>query len=501
MKARALPTLAPGAETPNTGKPITPLRLMTILLGPLLCMLVAFLPVPEGLSPEAWKLIALTLWMMIWWMTEAAPVAVTALLPIPMMPLMGISGQKVVTASYGHPLIYLFLGGFLIAAAMQRWGLHKRIALKIVNIAGTSSQSIIGGFMVSTAFLSMWISNTATSLMMFTIGISVIDFVASQVEDQAKVRNFGVALMLGIAYSASIGGISTLIGTPPNTLLASFLADSYNIEISFHSWMMVGVPIMLIMLPVVWVLLCKLIFPVGNLDMGEASELVTRELRNMGEMSRGEKVVMVVFCTTAILWVTRTWLVAATGLSITDTSIAMLAACLLFVIPISLTRKQFTIEWDVARNVPWGILILFGGGLALAGAFKSTGLAEAIGNYVGGLDSLDITMIILAATISIIFLTEITSNTATTATFLPILGAVSIGLGYSAMTLTIPAALAASMAFMMPVATPPNAIVFSYEGMRIRDMMKAGIWLNVTTVGLIYLAMITLIPSVFDLGF
>ncbi len=501
MTAQAHSTIAPGLKTPDAAKPITSMRLVNIIAGPLLTLLILSFPAPEGFSQEAWQLVALTGWMVIWWMTEAAPVAVTALLPIPMMPLLGISAQKAVTASYGHPLVFLFLGGFLIAAAMQRWGLHKRIALSIVQLAGTSSTRIVGGFMVSTAFLSMWISNTATALMMFTVGISVIDFVSSQAKDETKVRKFGIALMLGIAYSASIGGVATLIGTPPNTLLASFLSDSYGVEIDFATWMMMGVPIMLIMLPLVWVLLCKLLFPVSNLDMGNASDLVKNELQKMGVMSRGEKVVAVVFAVTAIMWITRKWIVAYTGLSITDTSIAIMAASLLFVIPSSLQRNEFTVDWSAARNVPWGILLLFGGGLALAGAFKSTGLASSIGEFVGALDYLEITMIILATTVAIIFLTEITSNTATTATFLPILGAVSVGLGFSPMALAIPVALAASMAFMMPVATPPNAIVFSYEGLRIKDMMKAGIWLNLITIGLIYTAMMLLAPMIFNLSY
>ena len=498
--AHAHPTLAPGADCPDAPQPITLLRLAVIALGPIVAFAMAALPTPDGLTPEAWKLVALTAWMVLWWMTEAVPVAVTALLPISIMPLMGISAQKAVTASYGHPLVFLFLGGFLIAAAMQRWGLHKRIALRVVQLAGSSSSSIIGGFMVATAFLSMWISNTATALMMFTVGISLIEFVATKAKDKEQVRRFGVALMLGIAYSASIGGVATLIGTPPNTLLASFLSDSYGVEIDFATWMMMGVPLMLIMLPLVWVILCKWVFPVGDLELGSATDLVDRELKEMGSMCRGEKVVLAVFVATAVMWIFRKWVVSVTGISITDTSIALIAASLLFVIPASMERNQFTVEWDAARNVPWGILILFGGGLALAGAFKSTGLATAIGDFVGSMDSLEITMIILATTVSIIFLTEVTSNTATTATFLPILGAVSVGLGFSPMALAIPVALSASMAFMMPVATPPNAIVFSYEGMRISDMMKAGVWLNMITIGLIYAAMTTLAPMIFGLN-
>jgi sodium-dependent dicarboxylate transporter 2/3/5 len=305
--------------------------------------------------------------------------------------------------------------------------------------------------------------------------------------------------MLGIAYSASIGGIGTLIGTPPNTLLASFLSDNHGISIDFGTWMLMGVPLVIIMLPIAWFMLCKVIFPVKGITFGEAGLLIDHELEQLGEMSKGERIVLIVFVTTAICWMTRQWIVSITGLPITDTSIALIAAILLFAVPVSIERGHFTVEWDAAKNISWGVLILFGGGLALAGAFKSSGLAATIGNTVANMQGVEISMIILATIAAIIFLTEITSNTATTATFLPILGAVAIGFDASPMLLTIPAALAASMAFMMPVATPPNAIVFSYSEMRIRDMIIAGIWLNIISIGLIYMAMLFWAPMVFGL--
>lgn len=474
-------------------------RMSFILAGPVIAIFLGLLDAPFGLSPQAWALVGLASWMILWWMTEATPVAITALLPIAMMPMMGIAPQKIVSASYGHPLIFLFLGGFLIAAAMQRWGLHRRIALSIVSRVGSSGSAIVGGFMGATALLSMWISNTATALMMFTVGASLIEFVGTKVDDPAQVRRFGVCLMLGIAYSASIGGVATLIGTPPNTLLASYLSDNYQIEIDFARWMMVGVPLVVVMLPLTWYLLCKRLFPIGELAFSEAADLVNRELKQMGAMSQGEKIVLWVFLATAIAWVTRKWLVLMTGLPITDTSIALIAAGILFVIPTSLEQDEFAVDWSAARKVPWEILILFGGGLALASGFKSTGLAAAIGDGVASLSHLDIGLIILATTLSIIFLTEVTSNTATTAAFLPIMGAVSVGIGYSPMVLVIPVALAASMAFMMPVATPPNAIVFSYKELKVKDMMRAGIWLNMITVGLIYTVMMSIVPWVFGL--
>lgn len=492
-------SVRPEGEGPQRSSAISSKRLVALVAGPVLLLLLLALPAPEALTPQAWRLVAVAAWMVTWWMFEAAPVPVTALLPIPLMPLLGIAEQGDVTAGYGHPLIFLFLGGFLIAAAMQRWGLHRRIALRIVSLVGTSPNGIVAGFMLATAFLSMWISNTATTVMMYAVGISVVEFVAGRADNREQTRRFGVALMLGIAYSASIGGVGTLIGTPPNTLLASFLGENYGIALDFGTWMLLGVPLVAVMLPLTWLLLCRVIFPSKDLALTGANEIIGQELAAMGPMSRGERTVMLVFVMTALLWITRKWLVAWTGLSISDTTIALVSATLLFALPASIEKGQFTVEWDAAKKIPWGVLLLFGGGLALAGAFRSTGLAEAIGNAVAGLEGLNMALIVLVAIAAIIFLTELTSNTATTATFLPILGAVAVGLGASPMTLAVPAALAASMAFMMPVATPPNAIVFSYEGLHIQDMIKAGLWLNLLAIAVIYGAMLVLAPLV--LGF
>ena len=478
---------------------ISNFHLFTLPLGPILTSLLLLAPIPAGLQPEAWKLIALSAWMVLWWMTEAVPVAVTALLPITMMPLLGISTQKEVAANYADPLIFLFLGGFLIAASMQHWGLHRRIALHIVKLMGTSLEGIIGGFMVATAFLSMWISNTATTVMMFTVGISIIGFVSQHLDTPNQSRKFGLALMLGIAYSASIGGVGTLIGTPPNTLLVSFLANNHNIHVDFATWMLMGIPLVCVMLPITWLLLCKVIFSFKDVRLSGVEHLIDRELKQLGRLSSGEQVVLAIFISTALCWMARGWIVSVTGLTITDTSIALIAAILLFTIPVSISKGKFAVEWKASKQVPWGVLILFGGGLALAQAFQETKLVEVIGNGVGNLRDLDASLLILAVITIIIFLTEVTSNTATAATFLPVLGAVAVGLDLNPLLLTVPAALASSMAFMMPVATPPNAVVFSYEHMRIQDMMKAGLWLNLITIGLIYLAMQLLAPWVFGL--
>jgi sodium-dependent dicarboxylate transporter 2/3/5 len=414
------------------------------------------------------------------------------------MPMFGIDKMKPVAANYGHTLIFLFLGGFMLAAAMQRWGLHKRIALRIVSFVGTSPGGIIVGFMAATAFLSMWISNTATTIMMFAVGLSVVGFIAGKTPERTMVRNFGVALMLGIAYSASIGGVGTLIGTPPNALLASFLQSTYNIEVDFFTWMQLGIPVVLVMLPIAWLMLTKVIFPAHDLKIGDASGVIKDELAALGAMSKGERAVAIVFVCAALGWILRKQLAAWSGLPINATTVALVAATVLFAVPISREKGQFALDWEAARNIPWGVLLLFGGGLALASGFKSTGLAEWIGGRVSGFE-VGTWMLVFVVTAAIVYLTEITSNTASTATFLPILGAVAVGLGLDPRMLAVPVALGASMAFMMPVATPPNAIVFSYEEMHIGDMVKAGFWLNIVAIAVAFGAMYFLAPIVFGL--
>lgn len=488
-------TLGEG-EGPAPTAPMSRKQLVALIAGPALAAIIYFVPAPEGMKPEAWSLVALASWMVIWWLGEAVPIPATALLPIPLMPLLDIEKMKPVAANYAHTLIFLFLGGFMLAAAMQRWGLHKRIALRIVTVVGTSPGRIIAGFMVATAFLSMWISNTATTIMMFAVGLSVIEFIAQKTPNRAMVRNFGVALMLGIAYSASIGGVGTLIGTPPNALLASFLQSNYNIQIDFFTWMQFGVPVVLIMLPIAWVLQTKVIFPTRDLAIGDAGNVIKQELAGLGPMSRGERAVAIVFAGAALGWILRKQIAGWTGLPINDTMIALVAATALFAWPISREKGHFALDWESARHVPWGVLLLFGGGLALAAGFRSTGLAEWIGGRVSGFE-VSTWVLVFIVTAAIVYLTEITSNTASTATFLPILGAVAVGLAIDPRMLAIPVALGASMAFMMPVATPPNAIVFSYEEMKLGDMVKAGFWLNIVAIAVSFGAMYFLAQLVF----
>jgi len=408
-----------------------------------------------------------------------------------MLPLFGIAPLKQATMGYAHPLIFMFLGGFSISLAMQKWGLHRRIALNLISRIGTTTSGIIGGFMLATAALSMWISNTATTIMMFAVAISVIEVVNNSNKAGRARENFALALMLGIAYSASIGGLGTLIGTVPNALFASFMESTYNVKIDFLSWMMVGVPIILIMIPLTWLLLTKVIFVSDDLDLQATFEMVEKEIKGLGAVSRAEAIVIGVFAFAAIGWIFGKPLAAITNLPITDTVVALIAAVLLFAIPVSLKKGQFTLEWEDTRNMPWGVLLLIGGGLAIAGAFKSTGLALSIGESLSIFKSLNILLLLFIVTSAIVFLTELTSNTASTATFLPVVGAIAVGIGQDPLLLCVAVTVGASMAFMLPVATPPNAIVFSFKGLHVHHMVKAGLWLNMAAIlvctGVVYM--------------
>ncbi|MEL7049148.1 MAG: DASS family sodium-coupled anion symporter, partial [Pseudomonadota bacterium] len=477
---------APDGHKPTDNEPIGRSQLFALIAGPMAAIALGLLPPPGGLEPSAWYVVAITTWMVIWWLSEAIPLPATALIPIPLMPLLGVADAKSVTANYAHPLIFLFLGGFMLAAAMQKSGLHKRIALNIIAAVGTSAPRVIGGFMLATAFLSMWISNTATTIMMYAVGVSVIQIVGSRMDSQKDARNFAVALLLGIAYSASIGGVGTLIGTPPNALLASVLETTYQIRLDFVTWMMFGIPVVIVMLPIAWVLLTQVMFPVHSDDGASAGQVLQSELNGLGQLNRNEAMVLAIFLFAALGWVFGKQFSSLTGVPVNDTAIAITAALLLYALPSSLRTGGFLLDWSSAKELPWGILLIFGGGLAIAQGFHTTGLASAIGESMKGLDGISIWLFVLLACALIVLLTEVTSNTASAATFLPILGAIAVGLGQDPLLLMVPVALGASMAFMMPVATPPNAIVFSYDELKISDMVSAGIWLNLAAVGVCF---------------
>lgn len=472
-----------------------------LFLGPLVLVAMLLAPAPAAMEPLAWRTAAVAALMAIWWITEAVPIPATALLPLALFPLLGISSIGASASPYANPIIFLFMGGFLLAQGMQRWELHRRLALTIIAALGARPINLIGGFMLAAAFLSMWVSNTATAVMMLPIGASVIDRVLHSqglsAQDPAG-RNFAVALMLGIAYACSIGGMGTLIGTPPNALLAAFLSDNYGYTIGFGQWMLLGVPLVALGLPLAWLLLTRWVYPVRLPPAPGGASAIQEELQQMGPMARGEWLVAVVFSATALAWITRPLLQAWLP-ELSDAGIAIIGALLLFLLPVNWRRGEFVLNWDWAKRIPWEVLILFGGGLALADAISSTGLAGWIGNSLSATALLPTIVIVLAVVTLIVFLTELTSNTAVTAAFLPVLAALAIGIGQSPVLLAVPAALGASCAFMMPVATPPNAIVYGSGYLTIPQMARAGFWLNLLFIGLITTAGYGLVIWVFGI--
>ncbi|QAR33983.1 DASS family sodium-coupled anion symporter [Geovibrio thiophilus] len=480
-------------------------QLIGLILGPVLFFLMLAVHAPAGMEPSAQKMAAVAFLMACWWMCESIPIPATSLLPIPLFPVLGIMPTGKATAPYASDLIYLFMGGFIIALAMQRWNLHRRIAMNIVKTVGFSPSRLIFGFMAATAVLSAFVSNTATAVMMMPIGLAIIYHVVEEGKKEGldKVIDFspekfafGLNLMLGIAYAASIGGIATLIGTPPNTVLAGYLSKTFGYEITFAKWLIVGVPIVLVTLPLCWLWLIKIANPMKLKKVPGGRELIDSELKKMGSMSTGERWTALVFALTAFAWIFRAKLafLFPEPKMVTDAAIAMVGGLVLFLIPINMKKNEFVMDWHWATKMPWGVLILFGGGLALSDGFKVTKLADWIGMQVGLLEHAPIFVLIIAVTTLIIFLTELTSNTATAAMVMPILAAVAVGLGQSPLLLTVPAAIAASCAFMLPVATPPNAIVFGSGYVTIPQMVKSGFGLNIigiiVTVAVTYLIVV-----------
>ena len=434
------------------------------------------LPVPEGLDPAAWRTAAVGVLMALWWITEALPISATALVPLVLFPLLGVTDIDGAATPYANPLIFLFMGGFIIAQAMQVWNLHRRIALSIVRAVGVNPSSIVVGFILASAFLSMWVSNTATALMMLPIGLSVIELTRDRLEEYNSAPHFGVVLLLSIAYACNVGGMGTLIGTPPNAILAGFFSESYGVEVGFAQWMIVGLPLVAVALPLIYGVLTW-VYPLELDQLPGGASIIDEERAKLGTMSTAETRVAVVFGSTALLWITRPLLSDfVPGLS--DAGIAIGASLALFMVPAG-TEGRTLLTWPDAEDLPWGVLLLFGGGLSLAAAISNTGLAEWMGQGVNALSGWPILAVLLSTVALIVALTEITSNTATTAAFLPILGAVAVGIGEDPFLLAVPAALGASCAFMLPVATPPNAIVYGSDLLTIPEMSRVGVWLNV----------------------
>jgi len=453
---------------------------------------------PNDLSQSGFNLLAITLWMAIWWVTETVPISVTALLPIVLFPLLEVLSIGETTQQYGHKYVFLYIGGFILAIGIERWNLHKRIALQIIKLIGSKASYLILGFMVATAFLSMWISNTATTVMMLPIAIAIANQIQNHnLEDFIQSSLFSKALMLSIAYSASIGGIATLIGTPPNLVFAGVLENTYGIKISFFEWMKFGLPVSLVLLFICWKYLTSFAFKLNRVKFSGGKKEVQTMLSKLGKLSYEEKRVGIVFMIAALGWIFR-GLLETILVGIDDTIIAISAAILLFLIPTKKGNRKL-LTWDEAVKIPWGIIILFGGGMALAKGFVETGLANWIASQINIFQGVSIIVLVLIITTLVNFLTEVTSNLATTAMLLPILAPVALSFDVHPYILMIAVTLSASCAFMLPVATPPNAIVFGANYLKVSDMATKGFLMNVISILIIALVVYFYMPYVFQL--
>jgi sodium-dependent dicarboxylate transporter 2/3/5 len=490
-------------------------KYFSLVLGPIVFAVLCFLPTPAGLTVEGQRAGALAILMGIWWMTEAIPLAATALLPIALFPLLGIMPGTTVTACYGDPSIYLFAGGFFIAMAMQKWKLHERVALNIILRTGVSHARLLLGFMLATGFISMWISNSATAMMMYPIGIAVVGQMESSIGKEKAVP-FAIALLLTIAYASNIGGLGTLIGTPTNLVLVTQMRSLFPDAppVSFVQWMVLCVPMVLIYLLFTWWLLAYVLYPAPGVQAPkEIRHALADQLKNLGHMSRGERGVAIIGCTTALAWIFRAdadvgaftihgWSdLFPMGKYIDDTTVAIFFAALLFIIPVDLEKREFLLDWQTAVKIPWGVLILFGGGLAVAKAFSETKLIHWLGSRLGVLGDVSPIVMIALIVLFAIVISEFASNTATATIIVPVMAATAVGvLHIHPLFLMVPATIGASCAFMLPVGTPPNAIVFGSGHLSIRDMLKAGLILDLAGVVLVTALVYGLLGKAFGIS-
>lgn len=493
---------------------LRPARPLFLWLGLALFGACLLMPAPTGMEPSAQRLLGVAALMACWWLGEVAPLAAVALLPLVLFPLLDVLPMEETAASYADQTVFLFLGGLLIAQASQRWGLHRRMAIHVLYLLGARPKSLVLGFMGATASVSMWVSNTATAVMMLPIGLSVILYVTGKRPEEIRQargeeRNFAVALMLGIAYGASIGGMATLVGTPPNLVLAGQLRKLFPgaPEIGFARWMAAALPLSLLFLAAAWFCLCWILFPLKRLGTGRGRKLLRKEREDLGSMSRGETWTLAAFLAAVVLWLTREPLplgafrfpgwsgLVPWGASVQDSTVAMAAALVLFLAPVDRNRGVYVLNWEWASKIPWDVLLLFGGGFALACAFRETGLTAWFAGRLQGLEGLPPVAMVLAVCLLITLLTELTSNTATTAVMLPVLAATALKIHVNPLVLMVPATLSASCAFMLPVGTPPNAVVFASGCIDVATMARAGLRLNL--LGLILIPLF-LFASGFD---
>ncbi|OQD41841.1 anion transporter [Croceivirga radicis] len=468
-----------------------------LIIAPLLFLAVLLLPF-DMVNPKGDAVIAVALWMLVWWITEATSISVTALLPLLLFPLLDILPIAEVGANYGSPIVFLFFGGFVMALALEKVNLHRRIALNIIRITGTTPNKVVLGFMIATATLSMWISNTASTVVMLPIALSVINLLIHDDDGFTKKdKHFALSVMLGIAFSANAGGIATVIGTPPNSVMIGLLENEYNIQISFLKWMVMGLPFSIIMIGITYVVLVKLMFPTKGLSFNASSSVIQNELNKLGPMSGKEKQVLIIFGVTVFLWIFRTLINSIfPSLGLSDTMISIFAALALFAIPYNTKKADFIIKWQDTSKLAWGILILFGGGLALAKGMSVSGIVDLVANYIA---TSDISIILMASFLILLmlFMTEVMSNVALVAVLAPVVAGIAIGLEIPILHLLIPVTIASSCAFMLPMATPPNAIVFASGHVKVSQMAKVGVLLNLIAVGLLILVFQFVVPMLF----
>lgn len=477
-------------------------QLIGLFIGPFLFLIIKLFVSPAEMPNEAITVLASIAWVATWWVTEAVPIPITSLLPLLLFPMTGVMETEEVSASYGDSLIFLFAGSFMIALSMEKWNLHRRIALSIISFVGTNPSTIILGFMIATGFLSMWISNTATTLMMVPISLAVTKHVSDSLKNNYSIDTspgkfpFGTALMLGTAYSATIGGFGSLIGAPANIILAGTVTSLYGVEITFARWLLFGVPMVVIIVPLVWLYLTKVAFPLKVKEIPGGREIIKEDLQRLGKMGYEEKVVLVVFTLTAVAWITRSFFLNKFLPGLDDTLIALLAGVILFLIPAK-NRDGNIMDWNTALKLPWGILWLFGGGLALAAGIMNSGLDQWIGGQLTNFENVPLFITIALIVLLITTLTEFTSNTATATMVYPIVAVAAASLGTDPIVLMVAANMGATFAYMFPVAAPPNAIVFGTGYVRMADMAKTGIWLNLFSITFTVLVVYYYVPIIF----
>jgi len=503
FSTKDLRNAATGAPSPEEHrKAYSKAQLIGLILGPLLFVLALLFLKSDSLDSSGIFVVAAALWIATWWVTEAIPIPATSLLPLFLFPMGGVMSNQETASFYGDDIVFLFLGGFLLAVAMEKWNLHTRIALSIIKAIGTTTATILLGFMISTALLSMFVSNTAAVMIMIPIGLAIIKEAhsLSTPELGGDVKLFEKALVLGIGYAGTIGGLGTLIGTPPLIILAGQMRQIFDVELNFAQWMLVGIPVVIVMLAIAWAYMNYFSFKHGMKELPGGRKIITDELEKLGKMTREEVWVLVIFILAAALWIMRGFFFDQFAFTemLGDGSIAMFAAVLLFLIP-SKKQNGRVLDWGVAKDLPWGVLLLFGGGLALAGSIVATGVDAWIGEMLAGVGGMPLILMIAIVAILILFLTEFTSNTATATMILPVLAGLAIALDVHPLALMIPAAMAANCAFMLPVGTPPNAIVFGTNKVSIAEMVKTGFWLNVIASVIIIVVVYLWVPVVYGI--